>query len=356
MATETKTAEEIWATIPGFSRYEASSTGRIRNKTNGRNRKTHKRPSGYIVVTLVSDSGKLKNCFVHRLVVSAFRGELLPSEVPIDHINRLRDDNNLTNLRVATVTENNRNRASGLSRQVRKVDQFEIVSGKLVRTHASATDAAKSVGVTYRSIWCALAGSRQTSGGFTWRYAPCAEIDGVEQRSLVVENVNIEVFANGCVQFPNGRVTRGTLVNGYLRVQIGGRTHGIHRLVASAFLGQPPSELHVADHIDSDRTNNGVSNLRWVTKSANTMASFENGAKKAAKRKISEISADGTVVNSWASIKEAAEATGVHAASIGRVSRGELKTTGKRKFQYDDLDVRTMPVSGASTLSILFWR
>jgi hypothetical protein len=39
----------------------------------------------------------------------------------------------------------------------------------------------------------------------------------------------------------------------------------VHRLVAMAFLGDPPSPEHTVDHIDTNAQNNHVSNLRWAT-------------------------------------------------------------------------------------------
>ena len=43
----------------------------------------------------------------------------------------------------------------------------------------------------------------------------------------------------------------------------------IHRIVATAFLGEAPSKSHVVDHIDTNRHNNRPSNLRWVTRLEN---------------------------------------------------------------------------------------
>ncbi|WP_109312646.1 HNH endonuclease signature motif containing protein [Ruegeria sp. AU67] len=45
----------------------------------------------------------------------------------------------------------------------------------------------------------------------------------------------------------------------------------IHRIICSAFHGQPPSEQHVVDHIDTNRANNRPENLRWVTKLENLL-------------------------------------------------------------------------------------
>ena len=42
----------------------------------------------------------------------------------------------------------------------------------------------------------------------------------------------------------------------------------IHRLVAQAFIPNPDNK-EIVDHIDCDRTNNIVSNLRWVTTKEN---------------------------------------------------------------------------------------
>ena len=44
-----------------------------------------------------------------------------------------------------------------------------------------------------------------------------------------------------------------------------------HRIVATAFHGQAPSNQHVVDHIDTNRQNNRPENLRWVTKLENIL-------------------------------------------------------------------------------------
>ncbi|SGA02878.1 Uncharacterised protein [Mycoplasmopsis arginini] len=43
----------------------------------------------------------------------------------------------------------------------------------------------------------------------------------------------------------------------------------VHRIVATAFLGETPTKGHVVDHIDTNRQNNRPSNLRWVTRLEN---------------------------------------------------------------------------------------
>lgn len=45
----------------------------------------------------------------------------------------------------------------------------------------------------------------------------------------------------------------------------------VHRIVAFAFLGEPPTSQHVVDHIDTNRKNNRPINLRWLTKLENIL-------------------------------------------------------------------------------------
>ena len=45
----------------------------------------------------------------------------------------------------------------------------------------------------------------------------------------------------------------------------------VHRIVAFAFLGNPPTDQHVVDHIDTNRRNNRPENLRWLTRLENAL-------------------------------------------------------------------------------------
>ncbi len=45
----------------------------------------------------------------------------------------------------------------------------------------------------------------------------------------------------------------------------------IHRIVATAFHGEPATKEHVVDHIDTNKQNNRPDNLRWVTRLENIL-------------------------------------------------------------------------------------
>lgn len=68
------------------------------------------------------------------------------------------------------------------------------------------------------------------------------------------------------------KILRPCTHNGYLLVNLHknkkGKTLPIHRLVAFAYLPKPEGNVEI-DHIDTNRKNNHVSNLRWVTRLQN---------------------------------------------------------------------------------------
>lgn len=76
-------------------------------------------------------------------------------------------------------------------------------------------------------------------------------------------------FGNSLSFFDNGR--------GYLitSVSINGvrSTKALHRILAEAFIPNPEN-LSDVDHIDGDRRNNKLSNLRWLTHGENIGHSF----------------------------------------------------------------------------------
>lgn len=45
----------------------------------------------------------------------------------------------------------------------------------------------------------------------------------------------------------------------------------VHRIIATAFHGEPPTKEHVVDHIDTNKQNNRPENLRWVTRLENIL-------------------------------------------------------------------------------------
>lgn len=66
-----------------------------------------------------------------------------------------------------------------------------------------------------------------------------------------------------------GIITQFKNHKGYLIVSIREKTFTVHRLVAKSFIDNPLNKPQI-DHIDTDRINNNVSNLRWCTQKENS--------------------------------------------------------------------------------------
>ena len=71
--------------------------------------------------------------------------------------------------------------------------------------------------------------------------------------------------------------------HGYLQVHLmngnNRKTFNVHRLVAIAFIPNPENKPCI-DHIDTDKTNNHVDNLHWVTYSENSLNPITNAKQR----------------------------------------------------------------------------
>src|SRR5690606_28733657 len=56
--------------------------------------------------------------------------------------------------------------------------------------------------------------------------------------------------------------------NEYIKVNLSGKSFRVHRLVATAFIGNPNNYPEV-NHINGDKTDNNVTNLEWCSSSYN---------------------------------------------------------------------------------------
>lgn len=107
----------------------------------------------------------------------------------------------------------------------------------------------------------------------------------MEWRPVVGYEKLYEVSENGDVRrlgvLRKCYVTPIKIESGYLQIRLfrgGKKVHRVaHRLVAEAFLPKPEGDDLVVNHKDSDRANNRVSNLEWVTRKENSAHAARNG-------------------------------------------------------------------------------
>ena len=85
-----------------------------------------------------------------------------------------------------------------------------------------------------------------------------------------------QVSSEGRYRNSRGGISHGSLASsGYCEVVICGRKFKVHRLIAHAFLGPPPSNAaREVNHMDRNCSNNRIGNLEWVTGSENIRHSY----------------------------------------------------------------------------------
>ena len=140
-----------WSRIPGEWRSDffASDRGRVKQGDTVLPQKTIPRrgsTGGYNTVYLPRHGGH----GVHRLVWSAFNGPI-PDGLEIDHEDRIRNNNNLENIRVGTRSQNQANRP----RQTNNTTGFAGIGRKHNRNLYRAR--VKCQGVTYEKCYPTIA-------------------------------------------------------------------------------------------------------------------------------------------------------------------------------------------------------
>lgn len=172
--------KEIWKDIVGYEGlYQVSSEGRVKSLVRKGKRqevilKQHNNGHGYLIVVLTRNSIS-KTFKVHRLVAQAF----IPNPQNyrcIDHINTIRTDNRVENLRWVSHTENSANpitkervTAAVIKRVGKKVNQYDL-EGNLVKTWDTPAKAAKTLGICDGPIRKCCLGKESTYKGFMWKY------------------------------------------------------------------------------------------------------------------------------------------------------------------------------------------
>lgn len=108
-----------------------------------------------------------------------------------------------------------------------------------------------------------------------------------------------------------GYLVQGSDRNGYLRIEINGKAYSIHRLIFETFHGYCPE---IIDHIDGNRKNNCLENLREVTQSENMTNAMVNG--HSGQISVLQFDKQGNFIAEFPTIQAAADTMNVTHAAI----------------------------------------
>lgn len=300
---------------------------------------------------------------VHRLVALAFLQN--PNNLrTVDHINRDRQDNHVSNLRWAShsdqnANQNERNRENIVDRI--SVEQLHPQTREVVQQHESMTAAALAVNGTKSSISAACR-SGKLIYGYYWQKTSQVQITELEAapapprnrgavfnevfneltleettpditevpeewRPIVTktgETINTHMISNRGFIRSNDRpdiVRQGARDRDAFRCEIRQngkkRTFGVHDLVASTYIRVPedPKKEDVW-HKNRDRSDNRVENLEWITKKEFKLRLTYNNAKSI------RVTYSDSRTEVYNSIGRAAEATNINASTISHIVNG----------------------------------
>lgn len=298
-----------WKIISEFSKYECNKMGQVRNVTSKQIQKGNKREKGYIYYTLRDTSGKSFTKSGHRLIAITWIPN--PNKKPsVDHINRIRNDNRVENLRWSTHKEQSANMVR--KKEINKnkgVWQCNLETNERIKFYRTCNEAAAAVSTlssAHTSIAQAARGTRKSAFGFKWEYDTTKnkDLNGEEWKFYLNVNKKKYYVSNlGRVKL-NNDVLNGSENDGYRTVKINDKEMRVHIIVAELFIENPNKHPQV-NHKDGNRSNNAVNNLEWITASENTIHAINTGLRKNIK-KIVNYDSNGTILKVYNSAREAA--------------------------------------------------
>lgn len=330
--------------VLGLSDYEISREGFVRNIARESYPGGTIDSQGYAKISLVGDDGLNSSIPLHVLLGLIFLGDR-PSPIhTVDHINKIKSDNRLENLRWATPSEQSLNRDLPENKSGKAVDQLSA-DGKYIKTWSRLIDVAAFMGVS-KSTMTRSCQDRILVGGFYWTYH-YDEIDGETWKMVPSKKYDhIWVSTEGRVYSTKlKRATYGSLKADYMSISItlekGCLKRQVHCLVAKAFIGKRPIDMLV-NHKDGNKQNNKLSNLEYATGSENVKHAIAMGLTKSrlnskSSKPVAQLDMNGCLLMTYPSVNEAERMTNISAKNISRDCLNSAYSAGGFRWLYIDI-------------------
>lgn len=341
--------KEVWITVTDYDNYEVSNLGKVRNKNTGRILKQTCR-GGYMIVGLSKKSSKGRTTQVHRLVALAFIPN--PENKPqVNHIDKNRGNNCVSNLEWNTALENNQHRSIGViqtTNQNIRIWRVDIDINEKLQLYDSIYEAAQwihdncysntSLENIRAGISCAMRGVYKSSYNFKWSMEEQKHLDNEIWKNVVINGEPVDnYYVSNLGRFKN---YKGIIMenykphhSGYIYLRVNIEKYALHRLVAWTFIDNPENKP-VVNHIDGNKTNNAVSNLEWCTIKENNQHNANVGLIKYYTRKIGQFDSKFNLIKEYNSIVEAIKETNI--TSIKSVLYEKQNTAGGYYWNYLD--------------------
>ncbi len=305
--------------------------------------------TGYHMVSILGEW-----FLAHRVVAITFHGPPPnQSAWQVHHRDGDTTNNRVENLTYVTNAENVQNSYKNISRgnagrAVSRPVLYKNVRTSQVVACPSIAAAASELGVSHHAVSTSC---RENShiGDYLVEFAPPTEpelLKGEQWLPMIDPETNLEVPGRQVSTFGRIKSRRGSsdLItwghqnkSGYFAAVIEGKPRRgvmVHRLVASTFLGPPPSrKCSEVNHKDMDRGNNRVENLEYVTRSENMQHYYANrGSAPPGKAVLGRPCDSEEKWELYPSATQAAENLGIGRSGISRCARGLFRQTQGYEF------------------------
>lgn len=173
--------DEIWKEIQGFEGlYAVSNRGIVMNIMSGKVLKNRIDSFGYAIVYLSKGDGtKPKQIRIHRLVAQAFIPNTL--NLPqVDHIDENKKNNDVSNLRWVTASQNNKH---SIHQRSCCINQLTL-DGELIKTWDSSRQIGRETGYDAGNIIQCCKCKRKQAYGYLWSYADPSQQQRVMNRPV----------------------------------------------------------------------------------------------------------------------------------------------------------------------------
>ena len=319
--------------------YEVSRSAIVRNATNGVILTGRKRDAGYWMMNLRDSSGKPVTESRYVLVARAFIPN--PENKPtVDHIDGIRDHDDVDNLQWATHSEQNLKKKNG-PRRGRAMYQLDT-DGNILKKWDRIIDIKRTLGYDDgHIIHSCRAGTM--AYGFYWEYCDDTDIIPGEIWWQVPDEDFEELYASTEGRFrKKDRILHTSSTGEYLGIGVANRYHEhktliCHTVLAKTFLGIRPGMI--VNHKNGIKTDNRLCNLEYLTRSLNGLHAIELHRNNPLKRKctpVIQLTLEGQEIARYITLTDAEKATGISRFKIVDVCEGKKELEGNFTWRYAD--------------------
>lgn len=271
--------------IYNYDNYMIDENGNVFNKITNKYLKGSIGENGYKYYRLSQNNHK-KMYYAHRLVAEHFLNN--PNNFPVvNHIDGNKLNNNINNLEWVTYSENTKHWKDNSNVIRRQTEYYQ-------------EDLPNEIWKEFENYYVSSLG----------------RIRHKEKNNLLKPSITCGYYKI--------RLSNNGLVKDYM----------IHQLVYQIFKGNYDKSKYIIDHIDGNKLNNDINNLRLLTNSENANAALYETKTNASAKKVAQYTKDGEFIKEFASARLAAKELNLDSSTISKVCRGQNKTHGGFIFKY----------------------